>query len=448
MIILEEMTLTKRWFTTVIKEPSQSIRVPKDFYTTELNYVQFGRKVLPCHIIPSDGTEFQINVDVWKELGLPDQTYFRFIQEGSTLRLLPLIGLFTPHFKRGAKEPLGMETAIQRKWLKMTQDMGGVAFLFDGKNMNQEEGTLEGWVFSDGKWSQMELPLPDVVYDRTPNRYVERLPHAIRIKALFEKDYEIPWFNNGFFDKWVTHKLLEEDNTVKAYLPETQVYNKHQLFNMLERYDFLYLKPRNKSKGVGVVSIQADEGGYLIKSYHQQQLITRHARTITDVWKAVHDLVEEPNKYIIQEGVRLFRYQDHPVDFRVHTNKDCNGHWQLSAIAGKRAGAEQLTTHLAYGGTVIPLTKLFNHEQQIEQLEHFKAVAIHLSEALSRKIGGAIGELGFDLGMDQRGRIWMFEVNSKPRHHIFLSPSIRQQLKTVHHYWFDYSQFLASYENE
>ncbi|WEG12055.1 YheC/YheD family protein [Pullulanibacillus sp. KACC 23026] len=440
--------MTKHWFTSVMKEKSQSIRVPTNFAATDIHYVQFGRKVLPCDILLSDGTEFQISEDLWELLRIPRQTQFRYVQEDSTLRLLPLIGLFTPHLQRGAKEPLGTETAIQQKWLKMTQDLGGVAFLFDGKHINFNEGTLEGWVLADGEWKKMELPLPDVVYDRTPNRYMERHPLVKEIRSLFEQDYDIPWFNQGFFDKWTTYTLLEKASDGLDYLPETRVYNKPNFIKMLENHDFLYLKPRNKSKGAGIISIEANESGYLIKSYHHQQLKKQKVQTKRDLWQTIHQLIKKPDKYIIQKGIRLILYQNHPVDFRIHTNKDRNGRWQLSAIAGKRAGAEQLTTHLTYGGKVIPLTKLFNQEQLNESFEQLKTAALRLSEALSRQMDEKLGELGFDLGIDQTGQIWLFEVNAKPRHHIFLSPSIRHQLKGVHQYWLDYSQFLAEYRTE
>lgn len=38
---------------------------------------------------------------------------------------------------------------------------------------------------------------------------------------------------------------------------------------------------------------------------------------------------------IVQQGIPLIRSSKRPVDFRVHTNKDSKGIWQVTAIAAK-----------------------------------------------------------------------------------------------------------------
>ena len=42
-------------------------------------------------------------------------------------------------------------------------------------------------------------------------------------------------------------------------------------------------------------------------------------------------------------------------------------------------------------------------------------------------MSGHIGEIGFDLGIDQTGAIWMFEANSRPGREIFQHVSLKNQ---------------------
>ena len=40
--------------------------------------------------------------------------------------------------------------------------------------------------------------------------------------------------------------------------------------------------------------------------------------------------------------------------------------------------------------------------------------ALAVSRVLNEHIEGFIGEIGFDLGVDHSGKVWMFEANSAP----------------------------------
>lgn len=43
-----------------------------------------------------------------------------------------------------------------------------------------------------------KVPLPNVIYDRLPNRKAENYKPIVRAKRKLEHDYAIPWFNPGF----------------------------------------------------------------------------------------------------------------------------------------------------------------------------------------------------------------------------------------------------------
>ena len=60
-------------------------------------------------------------------------------------------------------------------------------------------------------------------------------------------------------------------------------------------------------------------------------------------------------------------------------------------------------------------------------MEKAKRETIKLAEIIERKSKRRVGELGFDIGIDKSGHIWMFEANAKPGRSIFKHPALKKQ---------------------
>lgn len=427
-----------------IKTHPGLVILPKSLYQDGLDVLQFGIKQVPCHIIPGETKECQINMDLWEALLLPKQAQFKLTVSESALRLLPLIGCYTTHIQWGTQTPLGKETTFQEKWLELTREKGGVAFFFTDNQINWLEGTVRGLIHKEGKWSDHDFPLPDVIYDRIPNRAAEKRPSATQLKERLENKYQIPWFNPGFFDKWEIYKSLNQDPKVSLYLPETSLFSESDFYHFLETYKTIYLKPRRKSLGTGIIRvIETRDGEIDIRGTGTDRFNHQRLKSRIESWLSVQQLIGMPHSYILQRGINRIQHKGKAVDFRVHTNKNKMGDWELSALAAKQSGPRQITTHLSYGGEVLSLEELFTQSEAKETLSILKKAALNLSRRLDKAYHGQLGELGFDLGIDLKGRVWLFEINSKPRHHIFLSPSIRGQLNRVHGLWLDYCEYLT-----
>ncbi|MGZ4162161.1 MAG: YheC/YheD family protein, partial [Neobacillus sp.] len=71
------------------------------------------------------------------------------------------------------------------------------------------------------------------------------------------------------------------------------------------------------------------------------------------------------------------------------------------------------------------LEEIFPKELSVLYTEKLTTAALLLSKALERNIEGIIGEIGFDLGIDKNGDVWLFEANSKPGRSIFSHPELK-----------------------
>jgi hypothetical protein len=128
---------------------------------------------------------------------------------------------------------------------------------------------------------------------------------------------------------------------------------------------------------------------------------------------------------VVQQGINLLRRESRTIDFRVHTNKDDLGNWHVSAIAAKIAGPGSVTTHTRSGGEIKTIEEIFPLEESTLHKERLSDAALLLSNSLDRHVEGIIGEIGFDLGIDRNGDVWLFEANSKPGRTIFSHPELK-----------------------
>ena len=224
-----------------------------------------------------------------------------------------------------------------------------------------------------------------------------------------------------------------------------------ELKSMLDEYQMVYLKPSGGSLGLGIFRITHHPGkGYYCRFHKDNKNVLHLFRSLEALIRHYFGSLHSPRfkKYLVQQGIRLIRYNNRPVDFRVHMHKDGTGNWNVVAIGSKAAGFGSVTTHVRTGGSIIStdqlLTKTFRqHAWEVKKI--IVRSAILIAQTLEEKIDGPLGELGLDMGVDRNGRVWLFEVNAKPGRHIFLHPSLRKAGRKSAKYITDYCLNLTNF---
>ena len=377
---------------------------------------------------PNGRNVISISSTLAEGLHLPHhiETIHVFIKNGC-LHLGPLVGIFSSGFTPFQIRPIGDRSFLFSKILSSQTAAGVVPFLFGEGHIDWEHGLIEGYFFSGKGWETAQVPLPNVVYDRLPNRRSEKTKHSRGVKEKLEREYLIPWYNPGFFNKLEIFEKLYNVPEVEQYLPETESFHSfHQLEKMLSDYGQVFVKPQNGSLGLGVHQIIYDkkENVYYCR-YRDQENRLQKFQTIESLAKKV--FAKRPlERMLVQQGIYLIKHEQRPIDFRVHVNKDERGEWVVSAIAAKIAGSGSPTTHLNNGGEVKTLEEIFPDQQdQVVNKEALERAAILLAHALEKQMTGIIGEIGFDFGIDPSGKVWLFEANSKPGRSIFSHPGLK-----------------------
>ncbi|RST75153.1 YheC/YheD family protein [Siminovitchia acidinfaciens] len=394
-------------------------------------YVSFGSSAAEadCSKHPNGRNVIAISSSLAVILGIPEfVSSLCLFEDEETVYLGPLVGIFTSGFTPFQLMPVGERTNGFARQMSVQSSVGAVPFLFGEKHIDWEKGVIHGFFYHEQSWKKRTVPFPNVVYDRLPNRLSESQPSFREVKDKMENDYLIPWYNPGFFNKLELHERLCNDSRAENYLPETHRFTSFsEIERMVAAYGHVYLKHADGSNGEKIRQVLYDpekEEYYCRFNDNKNRLYKFDSieSLINHMYKG-----KESEKLIVQQGIRLIRIEKKPMDFRVHVNKDESGTWKVSAVAVKIAGEGSPTTHTRFGGVVRSLDEVFPEEEVFEaNRKKLHTAALDLAAAIEDNIGGIVAEIGFDLGIDRNGKVWMFEANSKPGRQIFSHPGLNE----------------------
>ncbi|MNI57061.1 Endospore coat-associated protein YheD [compost metagenome] len=123
-------------------------------------------------------------------------------------------------------------------------------------------------------------------------------------------------------------------------------------------------------------------------------------------------------KYMIQQGIRLAKIAGRPIDYRVKVVKD-NGTWVYRTMVGRLARPGLFVTNLCKGGTQLTaregLGRSLHHKGAAKKKRQEMRNLTNKCIGIMESSFPGIEQLGFDYGIDRYGKIWIFEVNTRPQ---------------------------------
>jgi hypothetical protein len=378
-----------------------------------------------------EGRHLQLPVSLAGMLKLPHTgTCLATSNENREIRLGPLIGVLTS-VSSSAASPFGTRTSFVKEILQAGKNKS-FYFAFSPRGVNWQQETVAGYFLDvNGRWVRRTVPFPDVIYNRLPSRKAEKTLSMSDFKQRFVRR-GVPLFNWSFFDKSDVYKLLQNDDAYK-YVPESHLNpTPRQIRDMMEKHRFVYLKPTAGSLGIGIYRLTYNPNrGYFVR-YRRggKNVLIRYPK-----FEGLMNLLSRQNggkmsHYIVQQGIRLIELDSCPIDFRFHMTKNGRDQWVVAAIGAKKAGRGSVTTHIRTGGQLMTPEQVLGSvfgSRAGQILQSAKETAIDLAEAIERNYPHRLGELGFDIGIDQSESIWMFEANARPGRSIFKHPSLKSQ---------------------
>ncbi|UII56856.1 YheC/YheD family protein [Cytobacillus spongiae] len=318
------------------------------------------------------------------------------------------------------------------------QQIGGFLYVFHFKDVSQEK--VNGYYFDieTNEWKKTELMYPTAVYNRIHSRKLESSSYFQQFQTILIKN-NIPMFNDGFFSKWDVHEALYNEEHLHPHLPKTKILTEESIISLLQTHQELFIKPIHGSQGRNIIRMRRDEKNHLevdLTSPHSNHSLS--FLTISSFMQWFQPRLKK-RTYLVQQSIPLLNYKNRKLDFRVLCHKNHRDDWKVSSMVARLSAEEQFVSNIARGGeTMRPikaLSLLFDQPTAIQQQALMKELAIDAVNILSRSVSGLVGELGVDIGVDEYGKLWIIEINSKPSKNFEgKSTSLRPSAKAILEY--------------
>ncbi len=218
----------------------------------------------------------------------------------------------------------------------------------------------------------------------------------------------------------------------KEVLPDTRTFNRGTFNGMLAHYQHIVLKPDNGRKGRGVVKIVTLRSGrYEVHFKKRKMVITGHHNLSQLVKK-----ITSSKRYVIQQYIPLARIKGRPIDFRVIVQRYRGQQdWKVTGQVAKVAGSGYFITNVRpTNGRVLTLKNGIEHSTITKSP---KVITPRLHE-IARKSAQVLGEgfpslniIGFDVAIDNSGKVWVLEANFDPGLSHFRKLKDKSMLKMI-----------------
>lgn len=242
--------------------------------------------------------------------------------------------------------------------------------------------------------------------------------------------------------KWLRTEAVARDRRVRAYVPETAIFTAGSLTRMLNRYNTVYVKPDHGNHGTGVMRVWRSKAGgkYSVQSGSR----TRSYGSVGALYTALQAARIGRQRYLVQRGIRLCRYEGRPFDLRIMVQSNPEQKWEVTGMLARVAGSRGVVTNVRHGGSVVSMDRVcrsigMNLSQIAALRGRLRKVGLRTSSAMLRRFK-RIKELGLDVGLDESRRPWIIEVNTSPDLSLFLRVKDHREFRKMYKYALAYGK--------
>lgn len=315
-------------------------------------------------------------------------------------RIGPLVGILTSKTKQGVISNRDVLINIQQH-LQLT---GGLSFVYTLEDCRDQFIHGSFYAVEENCWFKAIFPLPNIIYNRISSRREEKTDKFLEHKSNMISN-QIPFFNPCFIDKFSMHQLFSKNPLLFPLLPPTKLITKPaDLEDFLSQHPCIYLKPTLRSQGNGIYYIKKEENG---RYYCQKGTQKYEFFSFIDIWSFIEKSTKK-TPYIAQMEINSAKFDDNKYDYRILSHF-INNEFSITGIGIRVADSGRITTHVSKGGYILPYEKI--RQPSLEKVFHW--ILQECGKTLSNEYG-PFKEFTIDMGRDQSGKLWIYEVNAKP----------------------------------
>jgi glutathione synthase/RimK-type ligase-like ATP-grasp enzyme len=328
---------------------------------------------------------------------------------------------------KGRRSKFGEQTGYFTNLLEKAEKLGVDAYVFT----DFTPSGVTAWTIQEGKWVSSTRGLPKVFYNRSfrKRKYTGAQSSTRALAEMGCTPMNSADFRKLALDKQSTYESLVNEELGEMGLPYTEKYHKDGVIPFIQDHPSAILKPRFGSGGRGIIKLTKNGNGYEIQ-YKDYKINCPEDQLLERIDSVRQKMRTDKTLYIIQECIKLPKFNDSVFDVRVIYQKGANGSALRTGMAARIAAPNRVTANLHQGGGKAPLSsileKLFNQDINGPIAQAIREYSKTVFEILDKKVG-PIGEVGIDFLIDQAGKVHLIEVNSVPGRNLFrILPEIRE----------------------
>ncbi|PFA62591.1 hypothetical protein CN378_20430 [Bacillus sp. AFS015802] len=398
-----------------------------------------GNTTLDVTCMETKADSLQIMLDTADSLfaSIPNlqNIWISIVPGSSVIHMGPVVALLINQFSLNSIHSHSLKEYFTecQSWI---QRKGGFFYLLPLSSFIGNEA--EGVYYNGRGWESASLPAPNVIYNRCHSRKIERTP-SFQQALSRSLNRDIHLFNSGFLSKDQVYHALKDSPALSHHLPKT-VLGFEALEEMLSVHRDIFVKGINGSKGRYIMRIQKVDD-----RFHMQQNSFSAENPLTfPSYPALYKQLRswcKGSSYLVQETIPFLTVEEKPLDFRFLCHKNRNGEWELISSVARIAARDQFVANVDQGGRIEkPLHVLgtfFSQKKSVAIMKEMKELCTTASTLLSESIDGHFAELGIDVGIDESGKPWLIEINSKPSKRTYLeNDRIRPSVQALYEYSF------------
>ncbi len=391
--------------------------------------LHLGQLTAVCNIKPhlQNSDSIYISEDILNHILLYENITLNIWKKDNDVFLGPVVGMFvTKHVFNSCRSGKPAITLIEHIQ-EASPFSNCLGYCFCADNVDFENKKIKAYTFIKNlnEWKYDFFPVPDIIYDRAAYLEKDEKELAKEIREEFKINSKIRFINPiGSLGKWPLYKNLSKFPEIKSYLPYTIFYNTFDdILSMLDKYHFIFLKSSYGSRGQEVLSIEKSDNVYRVDFFHNELKLI-YAKDILELKRYIEDFINEKKtsgrqSFIVQQGIRLVKYNGHNIDFRIDIVKNEDGKWEPSRSYGIYSAGNSKITNFCVGGMqehfkdIYPKLKAM-HKNIDFPSEETIITSIEKIATFIEKSFGPHGEIGIDMALDDTGKLWFIEGNAKP----------------------------------
>ena len=210
------------------------------------------------------------------------------------------------------------------------------------------------------------------------------------------------------------------------HLPATRPLKSEADFNtIVQRYGRAYVKNTARGAGAGVFLVRPGKrGGFRVHMHgkdpkrksHDGTAVVSDFRALMRMATAKVGRPWQPDRWLVQQPIRLAQFRGRPLDVRVNVQKDGFGRWCIAGHVVRIApDARSAVTRRGDYRSAEPVLKQLWPRRVQDVIEAMNAVSVDACRLLERRLG-FMGDVGVDIALDEEARSWFIEANPRPCH--------------------------------